>query len=362
MAFWVRRWGKCQSLNDNGFQGDKVRRGKLLILRSVYWLAVVVFGLVVGVVSPLRVMAAKVEGPNACVECHKKEGSIWKNTHHHSTFRDMPRSKKAREIGRKMKIKRMKASSLCLGCHFTSQKVKKKKKAIAGISCESCHGAGKNYIKVHAEFSGKKNKESESKAEARQRWVKSEKAGMIRPTTIYRLAKNCYSCHVVPREDLVNVGGHPAGSKFELYSWSQGEIRHNVWYSKGKSNPVANAKRRRKLFIVGLAVELETALRAVGGAKKRKAYAVRMALRADAARKKLAAAAKALPDVGELSAMVQFGHSAGLKLDNADALTNAADGVASEAKKFEKNHDGSALAGIDSLIPGSDKFKGKPSG
>ena len=86
---------------------------------------------------------SRIEGPNACVECHKKEGEIWQQSHHYSTFRDMPRSKEARLIAKKMKIKRMKSSSLCLGCHFTTQKAKKKKKPIAGISCESCHGEGK---------------------------------------------------------------------------------------------------------------------------------------------------------------------------------------------------------------------------
>lgn len=299
---------------------------------------------------------AKIEGPNACVECHKAEGEVWKKTHHHSTFRDMPRSKEARAIAKKMKIKRMKSSSLCLGCHFTTQKAKKKKKPIAGISCESCHGKGQRYIKVHAEFSGKKNKESESKSEAASRWKKSEAAGMIRPNAIYRLAKNCYSCHVVPREKLVNVGGHAAGSNFELYSWSQGEVRHNVWYSK--ENTQASVDRRRMMYVVGLIVELETALRAVGIAKQKKAYAVRMALRADAARRKLDAVAKALPNVPEISKIVQLGYAAGLKLNNNKALTSAANGIAREGKKFASAHSGKKLGGVDGMIPGPDKLKG----
>ena len=170
----------------------------------------------------------------------------------------------------------------------------------------------------------------------------------------YKLAKNCYSCHVVPREKLVNVGGHPAGSKFELYSWSQGEVRHNVWYSKGKGNSKASGDRRRLMYIVGLAVELETALRAVGIAKNEKAYAVRMAQRADAARKKLAAAAKALPSVPELSSIVRLGYSAGLKLNNNKALSAAANGIAAG------NHSGSELSWIDAMIPGPEKIKGTP--
>ena len=327
---------------------------------TTYCFSILATGFLATQAAHSQAKPSRIEGPNACVECHKKEGEIWKKSHHYSTFRDMPRSKEARAIAKKMKIKRMKSSKLCLGCHFTTQKARKKTKPIAGISCESCHAEGKGYIKVHAEFSGKKDKESESKTEAADRWAKSEAAGMIRPRTLYKLAKNCYSCHVVPREKLVNVGGHPAGSKFELYSWSQGEVRHNVWYSKGKGNTQANADRRRMMYVVGLAVELETALRAVGVAKKRKAYAVRMARRADAARKKLEAVAKALPNTQEISKIVRLGYSAGLKLNNNKALTAAANGIAQEAKKFASTHNGSKLVGIDKMIPGSKNFKGAP--
>ena len=78
----------------------------------------------------------------------------------------------------------------------------------------------------------------------------------------------------------------------------------------------ASAARKRMLYLVGLGVELETALRAVAKATVRKAYAFEMAKRADRARKQLAAAAKAAPNVPEIAKMVEFAHSAGLKLNN----------------------------------------------
>ena len=303
--------------------------------------------------------ADKVTGPNACAECHKEEAEVWKKTHHFTTFTKMPRSKEARKIADKMKIKRVKSQSLCLGCHFTTQIKGKKKKPIAGISCESCHSAGEKWLKQHSEFSGKTEK-TESKAEAAARQKQSDKLGMIRPSGIYKLAKNCFGCHVVPQEKLVNIGGHPAGSPFELVSWSQGEVRHNLWYTKGKSNPVANAARLRILYITGLTVELETALRAVGEATIRKTYAFRMARRADAARKKLAKVAKAVPSVPELNEIVQLGHSAGLKLNNKAALNAAADKIVLKALAIIGKYKGNELAGADALIPRSDKYKGKP--
>jgi hypothetical protein len=303
--------------------------------------------------------SAKIVGPNACAECHKQEVEAWKGTHHFKTFREMPRNEEANEIAEKMGVRRVKSESLCLNCHFTVQKKNNKDEPIAGISCESCHGAGKDWIKVHSGFSGKKEK-TETKAEEEARWKLSESKGMIRSHAIYQLAKNCYGCHVVPEEDLVNKGGHRAGSAFELVSWSQGEVLHNTWYSKGKDNVPASAERKRMLYLVGLGVELETSLRAVAKAKVRNVYAFEMAKRADEARKQLAVAAKAALDVPEIAKIVEWSHSAGLKLNNERPLTAAADGIARLLANITEKYDGSTMAGLDSLIPGPDKFKGKP--
>ena len=301
---------------------------------------------------------AKTVGPNACAECHKQEAAAWKGTHHFKTFREMPRNTEANEIAEKMGVRRIKSESLCLNCHFTVQQKDNKEEPVAGITCESCHGAGKDWIKVHSGFSGKKE-QTETKAEEEARWKLADSKGMIRPGSLYQLAKNCYGCHVVPEEDLVNKGGHRAGSAFELVSWSQGEVLHNTWYSKGKDNVPASAARKRMLYLVGLGVELETALRAVGKATVRKPYAFEMATRADRVRKQLAAAAKAAPNVPEIAKMVEFAHSAGLKLNNERSLTAAADGVSKLLVSITEKYDGSTMAGLDNLIPGPDKFEGK---
>jgi len=302
--------------------------------------------------------ASKIVGANACAECHKQEVEAWKSTHHFKTFREMPRAARADKIAKTMGVRRVKLESLCLNCHFTVQKKNAAAEAISGISCESCHGAGQEWIKVHSGYSGK-TALTESKAEASARWKLAESKGMIRPHDIYRIAKNCYGCHVVPQEELVNKGGHRAGSDFELVSWSQGEVRHNTWHSKGKENVPADAARKRVLYIVGLGVELETALRAIAKATARKAYAFEMAGRADDARNRLAAAAKAAPAVSEIARMVDLAHSAALKLDNEAALMSAADGVSRLLATITEKYDGSTLAGLDGLIPGPDKLKGK---
>jgi hypothetical protein len=300
---------------------------------------------------------AKIVGANACAECHKQEAEAWKGTPHFKTFREMPRKPEAKAIAEKMGLRRIKSESLCLNCHFTVQKKKNKEEPIAGISCESCHSAGQDWIKVHSGFSGK-TAQTETKAEEEARWKLAESKGMIRRHSLYQLAKNCYSCHVVPQENLVNKGGHKPGSSFELVSWSQGVVRHNTWYSKGKENVAANAERKRLLYLVGLGVELETGLRAIGKATVRREYAFAMAKRVDRVRKQLAVAAKAAPDVPEIAKLVEYAHSAGLKLKNEQYLTVAADGVSKLLASITEKYDGSTMAGLDSLIPGSDKFKG----
>ncbi len=342
-------------------KAHNLRLAKFVFSSFVRTFAICLCGwlMIIGLSSDLLAASEPVEtvGPNACAECHKQEAEAWKGTHHFSTFKDMPRNAEAKKIAAKMGVKRVKTESLCLNCHFTVQQKSNKAEPIAGISCESCHSGGRDWIKVHSSYSGK-TATTETKSEEAERWKLSVSKGMIRPSSIYLLARNCYGCHVVPQENLVNKGGHKAGSTFELVSWSQGEVRHNTWYNKGKENTAANAARKRMLYLVGLGVELETGLRAVGNSTARQRYAFEMARRVDTARKKLSAAAKAAPDVPEIAKLVEFAYSASLSLNNTGALKGAADGVSKLLVSISQKYDGSTMAGLDSLMPAPEKFKG----
>jgi len=338
--------------------GTLVDKNARLIWMGLAFVAVLLIGL-----APLGAQAqklhldpAKVMGPDACGECHKSSVNAWKGSHHFSTFKTLPRLKEARGIADKMGVKRIKSGSACLSCHFTSADVKGKVKPIAGITCESCHGAGRDWIKVHSDFGGKGIKaENETPAHKAERYGQSVAAGMVRPGNLYAVAKNCYSCHSVPNEKLVNVGGHTAGSKMELVAWSQGEVRHNVWYTK--DNQVSPIQRQRMLYLVGRALDLEYALRGVAKATKKANYAVKMAKRAKKARKRIKAIAK-LIDAPELNAMYKAAKSAKLKLNNEAKLTAAADAVATQAQALAKNYDGSTFGGIDKVLPKAKKYKG----
>lgn len=306
----------------------------------------------------LRLQPTKVVGPDACGECHKAEVAVWTQSLHSKTFKEMPRRKKAKEIAKNLGLRRIKAESQCLTCHFTSSMRRDKVRPIAGITCESCHGAGKGWIKLHADFGGKTvTRETETPEHRKERFAKSEAAGMIRPAKLYDVAANCFGCHTVPNEKLVNVGGHKAGSDFELVAWTQGEIRHNVWYSK--ENQEASRERQCLMYIVGKALDLEYALRGVAKATKKAKYAVSMARRAKAAAQDMKDIA-AVVSVPEIEAIMAAAATVKLRLNNQAQLIAAADKIGAAAKTIAEKYDGSVFAAIDSMLPEPAKYKGKP--
>lgn len=304
---------------------------------------------------------AKVIGPDECGECHKDEVRIWRETKHYKTFQELPRKDKAREIADKLGLRRIKAESRCLGCHFTiALDDAGKEDAIAGISCESCHAPAKDWNLPHSDYGGKDVKRADETPEhRRERIAASRAAGMIQPAMRYDWANNCYACHTVPDERLVNEGGHPPGSKFELVAWSQGEMRHNVWYTEGKSNPEAPAEDKRVMLVLGRMLDLEHALRGVAKATERADYAVAMASRAKIAAQRIKQISE-LASTPEIDAILEIAGSIQLKLNNADELSGAAERVAGQARAFAAGNDGSALAALDELVPGPDLYRGSP--
>jgi len=295
---------------------------------------------------------ANVMGPNACAQCHKNEIAAWQQTHHSTQFTNLYRLPKAQEIAQKMGVRLINRDSLCMTCHYTVQadaNAGGQPSAIAGVSCESCHGAAKSWINLHNNL---KIPDHLSQAAA---------AGMTLPTDYYGLAANCFSCHTVPQEKLVNVGGHVAGSALELVSWSQGEVRHNFLLPGGKSgdsNATSPQNTLRMLYVMGRILDLEYGLRGTAKATENANYGKALAYRTYNARKSLQAINDAvhLSDLGAI--ITASGSDADLKVNNAAVLNAAADRVSGLAKAFAKAHDGSDLAAVDALIPGSDKYVG----
>ena len=299
-------------------------------------------------------------GPEDCGECHKAEVHAWRLTKHYTTFKEMPRKKKAKEIADKMGIRRMKKDSDCLTCHFTSGYEEGKIKAIAGISCESCHSPAKDWIKVHGDYGGKKvTREQETPEHKTKRLTAIQAAGMIRPSDLYRLAENCFQCHTVPNEKLVNVGGHKAGSEFELVAWSQGEVRHNFSRSEGKVNQEASPERKRLLYMIGTALDLEFSLRSLAKATQNGKFANSMAKRVQVSLGKLKEIHERIP-VPEIEEMLTLAEKVQLTFNQDSSLTAAADKISASTRNMVNGHDGSKWEALDQLVPTANNFKGKP--
>ncbi len=328
-----------------------VRRLKLSAASVVFGLVLSSGGAYGGQVHEID--PAKVVGATKCGECHKYEVEAWKLTPHFQTFDTMHRSADGQKISTALGIKRIKSESLCLTCHYTVQAKGGQAEPISGVSCESCHGAAADWINVH----------NDKKLSREERRTKSAAAGMIRPDNVDAVAANCYQCHLVPNEKLVNTGGHTAGTPgFELVAWSQGMVRHNFLTpegEEGKTNKEDDANRKRMMFATGAILDLEYSLRGVGSATEKATYGVTMAQRVAGLKKKVEEIQKAAP-TDEMAQIITTVGGVALKLNNKQPLDEAADKVAELAKKFSENVTGDKLAGLDPLLPKPGQYRGKP--
>ena len=306
---------------------------------------------------------SKIVGPEECGECHKAEVHVWRDTKHSQTFKVLTRKKRAKEIAGNMGIKRVKKADECVICHFTSGYKRNKVKAIAGISCESCHGPAKDWLKVHGDYGGKNVTRGQETLEHKvKRLSKIKQAGMIRPGDLYHLVANCYRCHIVPSEKLVNVGKHRSGSNdFELVTWSLGEVRHKFLRSEGKKNEEVPPERKRMLYVVGQALDLEYGLRALARATVNGEYATATTKRVRRAVDELEEI-DALAPIPEIEEMLGVVKGVDLKIGNEAALVSAAETIAAATQELAGTRNGSQLKALDEILPQAAEYKGKAGG
>ena len=270
----------------------------------------------------------------------------------------MPRNAEADEIAERMGVRRIKSESLCLNCHFTVQQKNNKEEPVAGISCESCHGAGRDWIELHADYGGPTTTKAMETPEHRaERIEKSIAAGMNNPANLYLVARQCLACHTSPNERLVNVGGHAAGTpEFELVAWSQGKVRHNFLRSGGTVNVPSSPERLRVMYIVGVLADLEASLRATAAASEKANFGIAAAQRAARQKRRLYEISQLVQNP-QVAAALNAALDVRLKLNNREALIAAADEIGRQAYEFAATADGSQLAAIDPLLPTPAQYK-----
>lgn len=299
-----------------------------------------------------------VVGNEACVKCHASEIQVWKKTPHATTIDQLHRRPEAKAIASKLGLTSIKNSGRCVACHYTQQQAPESAiHVISGVSCESCHGAAKNWLAVHHDFGGEGlTRLTESPEHRSRRIADSVKAGMRNPKNVYAVAQSCLRCHTTADEELVNVGGHSAGSlEFEFVSWSQGLVRHNFLESDGKTNRVSSPERLRLMFVAGMIAELEASLRATAIATRKATYGVTSATRASRAGARLASI-NAKIDSAQIRQICDIFKSIKLQLNNESQLTAAANQIAVLGHKFAESN-AADLSALDRFIPGPDRYK-----
>lgn len=301
----------------------------------------------------------KVQGPASCAECHPLEIEAWKTTKHFKSLHLRHRSPEAAAIIAKLGIPPMKTEASCIACHYLT-KTGPEGTTIGALACESCHGAAEDWIKIHGDYGVGAKKETETAEHRAKRRAESILRGMISMDDIYGLGRNCYSCHVLTDEKMTNVGGHTPGSEgFNLLTWTQGEVRHNLLGDEHRLNPEATPENKRRMLAIGWILETEFSFRATARATVKATYGVTYAKRADAARKMLGKIQELAP-TPQMAAIIEAARPVALKLNNATELNAAADRLGELGRAFADQVTGAQLAGLDALLPGADAYKGTP--
>jgi hypothetical protein len=301
----------------------------------------------------------RVVGNDACVKCHASEIQVWRQTPHAVTFDELHRRPEAKKIAAKLGYRSIKHEGRCVACHYTQRvSTDGNLQAIAGVSCESCHGAAKSWLEPHHDYGGERiTRFNESSRHRLQRIATSVAAGMRNPNNVYSMAQSCLRCHTTPDEELVNIGGHSAGSlDFEFVSWSQGMVRHNFLRTDGRTNEVSAPERIRVMFVAGIIAELEASLRATASATQKATYGVTSAKRAARAGARLKSVTEKV-SASRLNQIVDVYRSVTLKLNNSAELCAAADRIARLGYEFADQNDGVTLSALDRFIPQGDRFK-----
>jgi hypothetical protein len=283
------------------------------------------------------------------------------HTPHYATYESLHRLPHAKEIADKLGLQSIKRNDVCTQCHYTKQVEDGRERVVAGVSCESCHGGARDWVAMHNDYGGPgATKGSESAEHRAKRVAESVAKGMNNPHNIYLIARQCYDCHTVPNEKLVNVGGHLAGSQdFELVSWSQGMVRHNFLRGGGTTNATLSQDELRVMYVVGVMTDLEYSLRATAAATDKSTFGLTSAKRAARMKKKLLEIQKLANDP-LLNAALEAVDTVELRLGNSEAIVAAANTVGKAVNDFAEKAAGKQLTAIDGLVPRPNQYKNQP--
>src|SRR5205807_1948461 len=89
-------------------------------------------------IDPDKIVISDPATAKPCGDCHKQEVAVWRATAHAQQYDSLHRKEQASEILRRMGFRTYKRQeAVCMRCHYT---VGPSREAVAGVSCDSCHG------------------------------------------------------------------------------------------------------------------------------------------------------------------------------------------------------------------------------
>ena len=238
------------------------------------------------------------QGEQVCAECHEAESSIWEETKHAQSFGAVHKAEKAGDILKAAGgSPNMKRNSVCTQCHYTMVQSDAQAAPVAksGPSCERCHGASSDYVKIHNNYGGPNMKAAdETPAHKTERLQKAAKAGMQWPSDKYAIAGNCMGCHGLTNPNVdkailakMLAAGHPDGSAFELVRYSQGNVRHRFYPPKMTENATLDTPALAQMYMQGQAASLVAASAALLAGGKDATYQKIQTQRMEQAKKAL---------------------------------------------------------------------------
>ncbi len=299
----------------------------------------------------------KIKGASECGVCHVREYALWDTTAHARGRNVDEGYATAEKIKDLLGVTSLRHESLCIRCHSTGVLDEEGRYiAQSGVSCESCHGAGRDWIGIHNKFGEGATHATETPEHKADRIKRSREAGMLRPSDIYGVVANCYQCHTVPHEVLVNKGGHPSASTDFNFMERLKEIRHNFLEAQFDPSRTENREdspeRLRLLFVVSHALDLEYSIRGAAVSKENGGYIRAM-------QRKVRAAAGSLQSINgvisspDITTMLAAVADANIAPNNEKALIGAADKIRAATKDFLAHHDGSKLGALDPAVAGN---------
>jgi len=310
--------------------------------------------------APVIAAEEKRVGPERCGECHKKEYKAWLLSSHSSLLTDgydEDKTDAVESIAEELDVFDVESDGTCEGCHYNFYRDDLDEEEITATDCEACHGPGAGWVDVHSSFGARdgeqiRSVEDESPEHRRQRVEQSLRRGWRSPThSPVALANQCYVCHLGPDEDIVNEGGHVAGSQIDLVSWLSGEIRHNFQRTGQGENAPLTPERRRMFHIIGRGLDVEHGVRGLTEAYTDGPFLESLKRRIARSLGELEKVS-AQTDLEEVRDIIGLAQTVPLEAGGGSRVKarSVADRIHSALERFAAKHDGSQLAAIDPLI------------